>query len=162
MPVPPEYQRATDDFYAFLLDARDTAGLETTHQTYTMVQGVLQTFRRRLEIPDAIRFADVLPPVLRAIFVADWNPEEPKRQFDDLVTMTKEVQALRAEHNFAPDTAIADVASALRRHVDLRKFDLVLASLPDGATKFWQSVPQREQQGEAMSDAAQGPSCPPQ
>lgn len=142
MPVPPEYQRATDDFCAFLLDARDTAGLGSTHQTYTMVQGVLQTFRRRLEIPDAIRFADVLPPVLRAIFVADWNPEEPKRPFEDLATMTKEVQALRADHNFAPETAIADVASALRRHVDVRKFDRVLASLPDGAAKFWLSYRQ--------------------
>lgn len=152
MPVPPEYQRATDDFYAFLLDARDTAGLVTTHQTYTMVQGVLQAFRRRLEISDAIRFADVLPPVLRAIFVADWDPEEPKRPFDDLVTMTKEVQALRAEHNFAPDSAIPDVASALRRHVDVRKFDRVLARLPDGAAKFWQSV-QHEQQGQVMSSA---------
>jgi uncharacterized protein (DUF2267 family) len=40
-----------------------------------MVQGVLQTFRRRLEISEAIRFAGVLPPVLRAIFVADWDQD---------------------------------------------------------------------------------------
>lgn len=59
----------------FLLDARDTAGLGSTHQAYTMVQGVLQTFRRRLEISEAIRFAGVLPPVLRAIFVADWDQD---------------------------------------------------------------------------------------
>ena len=57
MPVPPEYQRARDDFYNFLLDARDTAGLGTTHQGYTMVQGVFQTFRRRLDLKVAIRFA---------------------------------------------------------------------------------------------------------
>jgi uncharacterized protein (DUF2267 family) len=37
----------------------------------------------------------------------------------------------------APDTAIRDVASALRRHVDVENFDRVLAGLPDGATKFW-------------------------
>src|SRR5947209_1595959 len=123
MPVPAEYQRATDEFYAFLIDARDTAGLRTTHQACTMVQGVFQTFRRRVKVGEAIRFAGVLPPVLRAIFVADWNTEEPVRPFEDFATMTKEVQALRAEHNSAPDTAIRDVASALRRHVDAKNFD---------------------------------------
>ena len=56
MPVPAEYQRATDDFYKLLTDARDSAGLTTTNQAYTMVQGVLQVFRRRLELNEAIRF----------------------------------------------------------------------------------------------------------
>lgn len=56
MPVPAEYQRATDDFYKLLTDARDSAGLTTTNQAYTMVQGVLQAFRRRLEVNEAIRF----------------------------------------------------------------------------------------------------------
>jgi uncharacterized protein (DUF2267 family) len=41
---------------------------------YTMTQGVFQVFRRRLNVTEALRFADTLPPVLRAIFVADWNP----------------------------------------------------------------------------------------
>jgi uncharacterized protein (DUF2267 family) len=138
MPVPPEYQRATDDFYAFLTDARDTAGLATTHQTFTMVQGVLQVFRRRVDLREAILFAGALPPVLRAVFVADWNPDDPQRQFDDLATMTREVQTLRPDHNFAPDTAICSVASALRRHVDVKAFERVLSGLPPGAAKFWQ------------------------
>ena len=56
MPVPAEYQRATDDFCKLLTDARDSAGLTTTNQAYTMVQGVLQVFRRRLELNEAIRF----------------------------------------------------------------------------------------------------------
>jgi uncharacterized protein (DUF2267 family) len=50
--------------------------------------------------------------------------------------MRKEVQALRADHNFAPETAIGDVASALRRHVDEAAFNRVLAKLPEGATEF--------------------------
>ncbi|MDD3179212.1 MAG: DUF2267 domain-containing protein [Opitutaceae bacterium] len=137
MPVPPEYQRATDDFYAFLVDARDIAGLATTHQTYTMVQGVLQAFRRRLNVRHAIIFAGALPPVLRAIFVADWDTDEPIRPFEDLATMTREVRALRPEHNFAPDTAIRDVAQALRRHVDGNTFESVLARLPPEAAIFW-------------------------
>lgn len=139
MPVPSEYQRASDDFYKFLLDARETSGLGSTHQTYTMVQGVFQTFRRRLEIKDAIRFANVLPTVLRALFVADWNVDEPKQPFEELSIMNKEVRQLRADHNFAPETAIRDVAAALRRHVDKESFDKILTTLPEGSVEFWQA-----------------------
>jgi uncharacterized protein (DUF2267 family) len=138
MPVPAEYQRATDDFYTLLTDARDSAGLTTTNQAYTMVQGVLQAFRRRLEVNEAIRFLSALPVGVRALFVADWDVNEPKRPFEDRAVMTKEVQALRAEHNFAPETAIRDVATALRRNLDQAAFDRVLATLPHGATEFWQ------------------------
>lgn len=137
MPLPNEYQRATDDFYKFLTDARDLASLGSTHQAYTMVQGVLQTFRRRLEIKDAIRFANTLPAVLRALFVADWDVDEPQRLFEGLAVMTIEVQQLRGDHNFAPDTAIHNVATALRKHLDEESFDKVLATLPDGAVEFW-------------------------
>jgi len=52
--------------------------------------------------------------------------------------MTKEVQGLRSEHNFAPETAIRDVAIALRRNLDQAVFDRVLATVPQGATQFWQ------------------------
>lgn len=62
MPVPPEYRRASIEFEQFLLDAREAAGLTTTNQTYTMVQGVLQTFRRRLTIPEAIHSPECFHP----------------------------------------------------------------------------------------------------
>lgn len=137
MPIPAEYQRATDDFYKFLLDARDMAELGSTHQTYTMVQGVLQTFRRRLDVKETILFAGVLPPVLRAIFVTDWNINERKRPFEDRATMTKEVQSLRNTHNFSPDNAIRIVAKALRNNIDEAALDEVLAKLPKGAVEFW-------------------------
>lgn len=94
-------------------------------------------FRRRLDLKDAIRFAGVLPVGMRALFVADWDTDEPRRPFEDRVIMTKEVQALRADHNFAPETAIRDVASALRRHVDQDAFNRVLARLPKDAAEFW-------------------------
>jgi uncharacterized protein (DUF2267 family) len=138
MPVPSEYQRASQDFYKFLLDARDTSDLVTIHQVYTMVQGVLQAFRRSLDVTDAVLFAGVLPPVLRAIFVADWDMDEPRRPFEDRAVMTKEVQALRADHNFAPDTSIRAFAIALRRNVDETVLDRILAKLPEGAVQFWQ------------------------
>lgn len=137
MPVPGEYERASAKFYEFLLDVRDTAGLATTHQAYTMVQGVLQTFRRRLDLKDAIRFADILPVGLRALFVADWDPDEPQLEFEERAVMTLEVQSLRAAHNFAPDTAIRDVANALHRHVNEAALDAVLQRFPKDAAEFW-------------------------
>lgn len=138
MPVPIEYARASEQFYAYLLDARDTAGLWSTHVTYTMTQGVLQTFRRRLTVAEALQFAEVLPIGLRALFVSDWNTEEERLPFSDRASMTAEVKALRAEHNFSTDNAIQVVALALRRHVDEAKFDAILARLPAGAAEFWQ------------------------
>ena len=138
MTVPSEYQRATVDFYQFLTDARDAAGLTTTNQAYTMAQAVLQAFRRRLEVSEAIRFLSVLPIGLRALFVSDWDIDEPKQPFEDRAVMTKEIQSLRLLHNFAPETAIRDVAIALRRNLDETALDRILATLPQGAMQFWQ------------------------
>jgi uncharacterized protein (DUF2267 family) len=132
-----EIQHASEDFERFLADARDLSGLSTRNQTYTMVQDVLQVFRRRLELRDIILFANALPPVLRAIFVADWNIDEPRRPFEEHALMIQEVQSLRKDHNFAPDTAIRDVAAALRRNMDEVVLDQVLAALPKGASDFW-------------------------
>jgi len=122
MPIPSEYQRASVDFDKFMVDARDLAGLATTNMAWNMVAGVLHTFRRRLNVKEAVRFADVLPPVLRAIFVADWNTDEPSLPFNERSAMTREVQSLRAAHNFAPDTAIHDgKSSPCGRHTTLRQ-----------------------------------------
>jgi len=137
MTVPAEYERASAQFYAYLVDARDTAGLWSTHVSYTMTQAVFQVFRRRLSTREAIAFANVLPVGLRALFVSDWIPGEQPRDFQDRATMTGEVRALRAAHNFSPETAIRDVSRALRRHVDEATFEGVLAQLPEGARDFW-------------------------
>ena len=118
-------------------DVCEESGLNTSHAAYNMVVGVLHAFRRRLSIKDALRFANALPPVLRALYVADWDADEPRLPFQDIATMTKEVKALRAEHNFSTDTAIHDVAVALRRHVLEADFDQFLATLPKGASEFW-------------------------
>ena len=103
-----------------------------------MAQAVLQAFRRRLEVSEAIRFLSVLPIGLRALFVSDWDIDEPKQPFEDRAVMTKEIQSLRLLHNFAPETAIRDVAIALRRNLDETALDRILATLPQGAMQFWQ------------------------
>lgn len=135
--MPGEYQRAADHFSKFMRDAQELADLGSSHQTYTMVQGVFQTFRRRLSLKEAIQFAGVLPAMLRAVFVADWDVDEPKREFGDLAVMTEEVRSLRENHNFAPDTAIKDVAKALRQNIDNSRLNEVLSKLPEGAKAFW-------------------------
>jgi uncharacterized protein (DUF2267 family) len=71
MGAPQEYQRATDEFFQLLIDARDIAGLVTTNQSYTMVQGVFQVFRRRVSVRDAIALCRVLPAVAQALFIRD-------------------------------------------------------------------------------------------
>jgi len=137
MPVPLEYSRARDDFYRFIVDVREKSGLGSSHQTYTMVQAVLQVFRRRLQIGDAIRFSNALPVGLRALFVDDWNVDEPIRAFEDKECLLEEVRALRPQHNFSPDSAIADVTETIWSHVDKSRFNAILQRLPPDARAFW-------------------------
>ena len=137
MPMPQVYFDASRDFDAFIRDVRDTCLLQTHHQAYHTLRAVLQVFRNHLAIEDALRFAGVLPPVVRAIFVEDWMPSPP-RPFPDRAMLQAKVKAVRRDHNLAPDTAIADVAAALRRsRIDVRALDRVLAGLPEGARNFW-------------------------
>jgi uncharacterized protein (DUF2267 family) len=135
---PAEYQRATDDLYDFLQTLRDISMFTDSHPPYTITQAVFQVFRRRLSLRDAVRFAQVLPAGLRALFVADWDPDEPTRAFVSREEMTRELRDLRPEHNYSEDTSIADVAKALRLHVDEEALDRVLATLPAGAADYWE------------------------
>lgn len=137
MTVPLEYEKASAEFCAFLVDARDTAGLWSTHVTYTMTQGVFQVFRRRITNQQAIAFANILPVCLRALFVTDWDLDEEKKRFEDRKNMIREVKQLRAAHNFSTDNAIRDVAQVLRRHVDEASLDELLSQMPEGAIDFW-------------------------
>lgn len=137
MTWPLEYQRAAVDFERFMVAARDAAGLQTTNMAWTMVEGVLLVFRRRLAVAQAIAFANLLPPLLRALFLQDWHPGAEPVPFAARDVLTAEVQALRPAHNFSPPNAIEAVATALRGEVDEAALARVLAQLPPGATDFW-------------------------
>ena len=139
MPMPQEYQIAAQRFEAFLADAGDALGLATRNQTYTVVEAVLLTFRRRLTAEQVLVFADGLPPMLRAIFVAGWRAGEPPADFADRAAMEREVRALRRNHNFAPEGSIAKVAGSFFRHVDTVRFDKALAGLSPEAKAFWEA-----------------------
>ncbi|MGB5556918.1 MAG: DUF2267 domain-containing protein [Paracoccaceae bacterium] len=138
MPMPWAYRHATKDWMAFLVDAKERLGLESYNMAYTAVQGVLLTFRRRLTVAQGLAFADLLPAVLRAIFVYHWDAGAQPVPFGPRAALTAEVKALRPDHNLTPDHAIEAVAWALRRTVDQGDLDRFLATLPPGAAAFWQ------------------------
>lgn len=137
MTLPFEYQNASLDFERFMVDARDYAGLATTNMAWNMVVGVLHTFRRRLTIKQVIQFSLVLPPVIRSLFLEQWNPDQEVTGFGTEEQLLAEVRSIRPEHNFSPQNAISAVAEALRNRVDRVEFTRVLAELPPEASKFW-------------------------
>ncbi|MBV5337505.1 MAG: DUF2267 domain-containing protein [Deltaproteobacteria bacterium] len=141
MTLPFEYQNASMQFDQFMIDARDFAQLATTNMAWNMVVGVLHTFRRRLTVEDALRFADVLPPVIRALFLEKWDVMQPVLTFGDNDDLLAEVRSVRFEHNFSPDNAIVAVALALRKQVDAAKFEHLLTELPIGSIAFWSITP---------------------
>lgn len=139
MTVPQEYWNASKDFDRFLADVRDTCMLQTHNQAYHTLRAVLHVFRAHLTLAEGLAFAEVLPPVTRAIFVEGWEvPEGEPAPFPSRDALQSEVKAIRRDHNMAPDTAIADVASALRRSsIDTRALDRVLNQMSEGARAFW-------------------------
>lgn len=132
-----EYHHASRDFEAFMDDLLEISLLKTRHQAYTMLQSVLQVFRRRLTLAQAIDFANLLPPVVRAIFVSDWQTGEPIQPFAERDTLMEEVRKLRHNHNLSTPSAIEDVAAAIRRHVDEAKLRACLERLPEGALSYF-------------------------
>lgn len=141
MPLPFEYQNPTLQFERFMVDARDCAGLPTTNMAWNMVVGVLHAFRKRLTVPQALAFAAVLPPVIRALFIEDWPLDQAPVPFGGPAEWLADVRAVRTEHNFSPADAVVSVATALRRHVDAAAFEQVLAQLPTEASRYWQARP---------------------
>ncbi|NLR95684.1 DUF2267 domain-containing protein [Rhizobium sp. P38BS-XIX] len=137
MTVPMRYSRATEEFDAFLRDAQIHMDTATRHQTYQGVYGTLIVFRRRLMVQQVIDFAAVLPAVLGAILVSDWDTREPPRPFESREAMTSEVLAVRQDHNLAPRSVISDVAAAMRGHVDPIAFDQCLQRLGPDSMAFW-------------------------
>jgi uncharacterized protein (DUF2267 family) len=139
MTLPFEYQNASLEFERFLVDARDYAGLATTNMAWNMVVGVLHAFRRRLTVKQVLRFSMVLPPVIRSLFLEQWNPDQEVASFGTEEQLLAEVRSIRAEHNFSPQNAISAVAKALRNRVEQEEFARALAELPPEAAQFWSS-----------------------
>ena len=136
MPMPWTYRQASREWQAFLADAKETMDLASNNAAFTAVEGVLMAFRRRLTPQQAIDFAQILPAVLRALFVADWrlaDPAPPGTRAD----WTAEAQGLRPHHNLTPPNCVAATAWALRRAVLREDLDRALSRLPPFAAEFW-------------------------
>lgn len=138
MPMPYTYRHASEEYRAFIADLRDRLGTPSDNVAYTCADAVFQVFRRRLTPEQALRFADALPCVLRAIFVANWDISAPPVPFASRAEMTREAQMVRQHHNLAPDSVIGDVAWALSRNAAPFDFNRALAHLSDEARAFWQ------------------------
>jgi uncharacterized protein (DUF2267 family) len=123
MPIPMEYWNASKDFDLFLTDVRDTCMLQTHNQAYHTLRAVLHVFRSHLDINEALRFADVLPPVIRAIFIESWDANRKPPAFPTRGYLQAEVKSIRPDHNLAPPTAIDDVSICLWRS-SVSKMDL--------------------------------------
>lgn len=137
MPMPWTYRQATREWQAFLAEARAAMDLESDNATYTAVQAVLRAFRRRLTPQQAIDFAQILPSVLRALFVADWQLVEGPVAPGTRADWTAEAMALRPHHNLTPPNCVEAVAFALRKSILREDLERVLATLPPFATEFW-------------------------
>jgi uncharacterized protein (DUF2267 family) len=137
MTVPQEFTQASRDFEAVLVDVRDKAMVSTTHRAFTTLEAVLRVFRRRLTAEQGFAFAGLLNVGLRALFVTDWNINEPVADFGTMEQMQAEVMALRHNHNLSPNTAIQDVVAALRSHIDERALLAFLKSVSPEALYFW-------------------------
>ncbi|MCB1338518.1 MAG: DUF2267 domain-containing protein [Maritimibacter sp.] len=144
MPMPWTYRHATKDWQAFLADAKEGLGLTSDNMTFTAVQGVLLAFRRRLTPSEVTAFADLLPAVLRALFVAEWDPEAPPLPWPERALLEAEVRAHRPDHNLTPDHPIAPVAAALRRATRGPDLDRVLARIGPEAQAFWAVRPDED------------------
>lgn len=138
MPMPQDYSLAADRFDAFLVCLKDALSLSTRNQTYTVLQAVLVVFRRRLTADQVLIFAGILPPMVRAIFVAGWQAEEFVSRFGDRNTHVAEVKSLRRHHNFAPEDAIDIVSAQLRHQLDEPAFDAILNTISRDAVAYWQ------------------------
>lgn len=139
MPMPWTYRQASREWQVFLADAKDAMNLTSDNACYTAVEGVLRAFRCRLTVHDALDFAQVLPAVLRALFVADWHIAPPVAA-GTRDEWRAEAKALRPHHNLTPDNCIEATALALRKSVLYEDLERVLAKLPPFAVDFW-SVP---------------------
>jgi uncharacterized protein (DUF2267 family) len=137
VPYPYEYAVATQTWLKVLDAVKDETDLSTRNQAFTVLEGVLRVFRRRLEVHDALRFADALPVAVRALFVHDWDLSLEQLPFRAPLDLAQEVRALRPKHNFAGPTSVPDVARALRRFVHVGHLDALLQELPEGAVEFW-------------------------
>lgn len=138
MPMPYTYRHASEEFRAYLKDLRKRTLIDSDNVLYTGTDAVLTGFRARLTVAQALRFADELPSVLRAIFVWRWNPEAPGLPWPDRETLRDEMVSLRRDHNFCPPELLEEILMAVPRTMRPPDFARALAMIGPEAEAFWE------------------------
>ncbi|MFZ1680337.1 MAG: DUF2267 domain-containing protein, partial [Rhizobiaceae bacterium] len=121
MPYPTEYSSASAEFDRFLDAVKANAMLQTRHQAWQVARAVFLVFRGHLSADEALRFADALPPLLRAMFVEGLSAGQASRPFGDPAMLLRAVAAIRPDHNFIDESSIAAVSAALRAACDAQR-----------------------------------------
>ena len=137
MTVPQDYTHAGEHFDALLTDLMAELDLTTRHQVYAVLHGVLTVFRRRLDAEEVLVFASGLPAMLRAMFVAGWEPDKDKLPFATPADHNREARDVRRHHNLMPEGSLPAVVRTVRRHCDPDAFEAALSKLPPEARAFW-------------------------
>lgn len=137
MPMPMEYQHASADFEQVLHKVCLACNFSTRNQAYTLVQAVLVVFRRRLNLDQGIAFAQVLPPILRALFIDGWQTLERPIPFDGPDALGAEVLAFRGAHNFSPENGPAVAVAIIRNCIGTEVLDHFLTGMDENCRLFW-------------------------
>ena len=138
MTMPPEIAQASTQFMELLGALKQRASLQTHNQCYAMLRAVLHGFRGYMTVTQAIAFAGGLPPVVRAIFLADWRPDEapppppPSRQ-EFAAAVVKRL----APHHIPPDSIVSDVFAVLAYRADPARTAEAIDMLPAGLKQLW-------------------------
>lgn len=137
MPYPTEYSSASAGFDRFLDAVKANAMLQTRHQAWQIARAVFLVFRDHLSTEQALRFADALPPLFRALFLEGLAADRMAKPFPDRAALNAQVAAVRRDHTLASDTSIDEVVSAFWPEVDRPRVTAALAGLPAGAARYW-------------------------
>ena len=81
----------------------------------------------------------LVPPLLRALFLEGWQPDEHVEGFPEGAARDAEIRGLRPKHNFSPDGAAPIVTATMRRHLGDAALESALNGLADEAKAFWAS-----------------------
>lgn len=137
MPYPTEYSSASVEFDRFLDRVKENAMLQTRHQAWQVARAVFLVFRDHLTTQEALRFADALPPLLRALFVEGLDPDRMPQPFPSREVLDAEVAAVRRDHNFVTKTSIDEVAAAFWPAVDRLRVEAALEQIGPAARAYW-------------------------
>lgn len=137
MPMPYTYRHASEEWRAWLSGLRADTMVPSDNTLYTATEAVLKSFRARLTPQQALAFADLLPTVLRAIFVSGWDIDAPLQDWPDREKLRREMLAWRRHHNVSPPDLLDHLLAAIPASMRALDLDRVLNGIGPQAKAFW-------------------------